>query len=74
MSFDELRGSFEKFCLNAGIEVFQQLMDDEAAALCGTRYERHSNRQGRRWGKITGKIGYHGGQTDIQRRVSFNKR
>ena len=67
MSFDELRGSFEKFCLNAGIEVFQQLMDDEAAALCGTRYERHSNRQGRRWGKITGKIGYHGGQMDVER-------
>src|SRR3954467_14868747 len=48
-AFQEVRSSFENFCLLAGIEAFQDLLEDEAADLCGERHQRHEDR--RRWGK-----------------------
>ena len=50
-AFQEVQSSFETFCLLAGIEAFQDLLEDEAADLCGERHQRHEDRQGRRWGK-----------------------
>jgi transposase-like protein len=64
---EELQGSFDRFCLAAGVQALQGLMEEDARAICGDRYERHGQRQGRRWGKISGKIGYHGGRIDLER-------
>src|SRR3954467_3353269 len=50
-AFQEVRSSFENFCLLAGIEAFQDLLEEEAADLCGERHQRHEDRRGRRWGK-----------------------
>jgi len=66
-SREELQGSFDRFCLAAGVRALQGLMEEDAVAICGNRYERHGKRQGRRWGKVSGKIDYHGGDIDLDR-------
>ena len=53
-AFQEVQSSFETFCLLAGIEAFQDLLEEEAADLCGERHQRHEERRGRRWGKARG--------------------
>ena len=50
-AFQEVQSSFETFCLLAGIEAFQDLLEEEAADLCGKRHQRHEDRRSRRWGK-----------------------
>src|SRR5690349_23993184 len=66
-AFQEVQSSFENFCLLAGIEAFQDLLEDEAAVLCGERHQRHEDRRGRRWGKARSPVAFHGGRVDIER-------
>src|SRR4051794_36099267 len=66
-AFQEVQSSFENFCLLAGIEAFQDLLEDEAADLCGERHQRHEDRRGRRWGKARSPVAFHGGRVDIER-------
>src|SRR3954452_7616704 len=66
-AFQEVQSSFENFCLLAGIEAFQDLLEDEAADLCGERHQRHEDRRGRRWGKARSPVAFHGGRIDIER-------
>src|SRR4051794_27181414 len=42
VAFEDVRSSFDKFCLIAGIEALQALLQEEAAALCGERHQRHA--------------------------------
>ena len=67
-AFQEVQSSFENFCLLAGIEAFQDLLEEEAADLCGERHQRHEDRQGRRWGKARSPVAFHGGRIDIEGR------
>src|SRR3954451_5828142 len=64
-AFQEVQSSFENFCLLAGIEAFQDLLEEEAADLCGDRHQRHEKRRGRRWGKSP--VAFHGGRGAIER-------
>src|SRR5687768_102036 len=64
-AFQEVQSSFETFCLLAGIEAFQDLLEEEAADLCGERHQRHEDQRGRRWGKSP--VAFHGGRVDIER-------
>ena len=66
-AFQEVQSSFETFCLLAGIEAFQDLLEEEAADLCGERHQRHEDRRGRRWGKARSPVAFHGGRVDIDR-------
>src|SRR5215218_7851568 len=66
-AFQEVQSSFENFCLLAGIEAFQDLLEEEAADLCGERHQRHEDRRGRRWGKARSPVAFHGGRIDIER-------
>ncbi len=66
-AFQEVQSSFENFCLLAGIAAFQDLLEDEAADLCGERHQRHEDRRGRRWGKARSPVAFHGGRIDIER-------
>jgi hypothetical protein len=66
-AFQEVQSSFETFCLLAGIEAFQDLLEDEAADLCGERHQRHEDRRGRRWGKARSPGAFHGGRVAIER-------
>ena len=47
VAFEAVRSSFDKFCLIAGIEALQELLQEEASAVCGERHQRHDGRQGR---------------------------
>lgn len=66
-AFHEIQSSFESFCLLAGIEAFQDLLEEEAAELCGERHQRHDARRGRRWGTTTSPVAFHGGRVGVQR-------
>ncbi len=64
---DEVRASFERLCLTAGLATLTGMMEEDAARLCGPRHGRGGGRAGHRWGKTKGKIGFHGGKVDIGR-------
>jgi putative transposase len=61
VAFEDVRSSFDKFCLIAGIEALQALLQEEASALCGERHQRHAGRRGRRWGVTRSPVAFHGG-------------
>ncbi len=63
----ELRLSVDRFCLLAGIEALQEMMEEDATRVCGARHRRHGARRGYRWGKTQSEIGYHGGRVKVDR-------
>jgi putative transposase len=66
-AFEEVTASFERFCLAAGIEALGGMMEKDAKEACGPRHCRSASRRGYRWGRTSGKIGFHGGKIDIER-------
>jgi transposase-like protein len=64
---DEMSASFERFCLAAGLETLGVMLESDAATLCGPRHARGQGRRGHRWGRTTGKLGFHGGKVEIGR-------
>jgi putative transposase len=66
-AWQDVRSSFERFCLTAGVAVLEQMLEEDAEQLAGPRHGRHPERAGRRWGATTGKIGFHGGKVDLRR-------
>jgi transposase-like protein len=64
---DEVRASFERLCLTAGLATLSGMMEEDAARLCGPRHGRGGDRGGHRWGRTKGKIGFHGGKVEIER-------
>ena len=63
----DVNNCFECFCLTAGVETLQALMEKDATEICGPRHARGTSRQGYRWGSTQGKIGFHGGKVDVIR-------
>ena len=63
----DVGASFERFCLTAGIATLADMMERDAAELCGPRYGREDGRRGHRWGQAAGKLGFHGGKMPIER-------
>src|SRR5262249_61183472 len=61
-AWDEVSASFDRFCLAAGIETLDAMMEADAEAACGPRHSRSADRLGHRWGRTAGKIGFHAGQ------------
>jgi putative transposase len=66
-AWQEVGASFERFCLTAGIASLANMMEEDAARLCGPRYGRAAGKAGHRWGKTKGKVGFHGGKVEIER-------
>ena len=66
-AWNNVGDSFERFCLTAGIEALQAMMEADTVELCGERHARTSSRSGYRWGTTQGKIGFHGGNVDVER-------
>ena len=64
---DDVRLSFERLCLTAGLATLAGMMEEDAARLCGPRHGRSKDRAGHRWGRAKGKIGFHGGKVDVER-------
>ena len=66
-AWQEVDGSFERFCPTAGIGAIEQMLCEDALQLAGTRHSRDGGRVGYRWGRIKGKIGFHGGKVSVHR-------
>ncbi len=66
-AMDEVHLSVDRFCLLAGIEALQEMMEEDATAVCGARHRRHGGRRGYRWGTARSQIGYHGGRVKVAR-------
>jgi transposase-like protein len=66
-AFEEMTAGFERFCLAAGLEALGAMMEADAAALCGPRHGRGSERRAQRWGRTAGPIGFHGGKVAVAR-------
>src|SRR5216683_1890900 len=66
-AWQEVGASFERFCLTAGIGALANMMEEDAARLCGPRYGRVEGKAGHRWGKTKGKVGFHGGKVEVER-------
>src|SRR3954451_8034290 len=64
---DEMTASFERFCLAAGLEVLGEMLEADAAALCGPRHGRGGGRQAQRWARTAGPIAFHGGKVTVAR-------
>lgn len=66
-AWQDVGASFERFCLTAGIASLTEMMERDAAELCGDRYDREDGCDGHRWGKTKGRVGFHGGTVDVER-------
>ena len=66
-AFQEVRASFDRFCLISGIGALEEMLEEDANALCGARYNRNHERQAHRWGATEGPVGFHGGKTKVRR-------
>ncbi len=66
-AFQEIQASFDRFCLISGIAVLEEMLEEDAQALCGSSHSRNAERKGHRWGAATGPIGFHGGKTKVRR-------
>jgi putative transposase len=66
-AWQEVGASFERFCLTAGIATLAGMMEADASRLCGGRYARGDSRDGHRWGRTKGKLGFHGGKVALER-------
>jgi len=67
MAWRDVDGSFERFCLTAGIGAIEQMLREDAQQLTGAPHRRGSGRVGHRWGTTAGKIGFHGGKVTVHR-------
>src|SRR5204863_878981 len=66
-AWEEGSGSFDRFCLAAGIETLGKMMEADTEVACGPRHSRSEDRRGHRWGRTAGKIGFHAGKIAIER-------
>lgn len=66
-AFADVQDSFDRFCLISGIEAMEQMLEEDAREMCGSRHSRSKERQGHRWGYSEGPIGFHGGKTHVRR-------
>ena len=66
-AWEAVEASFERFCLTAGIATLTQMMEEDAEQLCGPRHGREAGKQGHRWGRAKGKVGFHGGKVAVER-------
>src|SRR5258708_8924725 len=63
-AFAEVRASFDRFCLAAGIEALGTMMEADVTAACGPRHGRDAARRAHRWGRTRGPNGFHGGKVE----------
>src|ERR1039457_6691699 len=66
-AWQDVGASFERFCLTTGIATLAGMVEEDASRLCGPRYSREEGRDGHRWGRTRGKVGFHGGKVEIER-------
>src|SRR5436309_14762316 len=63
-AFAEVRASFDRFCLAAGIEALGTMMEADVTAACGPRHGRDAARRAHRWGRTWDCLRDRGSQAD----------
>ena len=63
----DVEKSFDRFCLTAGLQALEQVLEEDAAELCGARHQRGAGRAGYRWGATAGPAAFHGGKVAVRR-------
>lgn len=53
-AFAEVRASFDRFCLAAGIEALGTMMEADVTSACGPRHGRDAARRAHRWARTRG--------------------
>src|SRR5450755_2427189 len=66
-AFEDVRKSFERFCLAAGVEALGTMMEADVEAACGARHARTPARRAHRWGRTQGRLGFQGGKIAVER-------
>src|SRR3982751_5550390 len=66
-AFAEVRASFDRFCLAAGIEALGTMMEADVTAPLGARQGRDAARRGPRWGRTRGRVRVPGGKIEVGR-------
>src|SRR6202165_2091773 len=66
-AFAEVRASFDRFCLAAGIEALGTMMEADVTAACGPRHGRDAARRAHRWGRTRGWSGFRGCEIEGER-------
>src|SRR5665213_3837018 len=66
-ALEDVRKSFDRFCLAAGIEALGTMMEADVEAACGARHARTPARRAHRWGRTQGWMGFHGGKIAVER-------
>lgn len=66
-AYAEVRASFDRFSLAAGIEALGTMMEADVTAACGPRHGRDAARRAHRLGRTWGRIGFHGGKIEVER-------
>ena len=67
LAWEEVKKSFDRFCLMAGIDSLNRMFAEDAEEFCGPRYGRGSGKNGHRWGTTRGRVGFHGGMIEVER-------
>jgi putative transposase len=66
-AWEQVSASFEQFCLASGMAALGAMMEQDATQLCGPRCGHLDGCIGHRWGRTTGKVGFHGGKVGLER-------
>ena len=67
MAWQDVKSSFERFCLTAGIGAIEKMLCEDAQQFTGAPHSRGGIRAGYRWGRTKGKIDFHGGKVAVHR-------
>src|SRR4051794_8253003 len=66
-AFAEVRASFDRFCLAAGIEALGTMMEADVTAASGPRHGRDAARRAHRWVRTRRRIGFQAGKIEVER-------
>ena len=66
-AWQQATASFDRFCLTAGVAALADMMEEDAARLCGVRYGRTEGKDGYRWGRTKGSLVFTGGKIELAR-------
>ena len=63
-AWQQVAASFDRFCLTAGVAALADMMEQDAARLCGVRYGRTEGKDGYCWGGPRGSLASTGARSN----------
>ena len=59
--------SFDQFCLLTGVSALSEILESDASKLADEAHARNADKPGHRWGKTRGRLGFQGGEVELER-------